>query len=189
MTPIQQRVTLGILALIIGISAIFFMISRSSEDNPGTGEPVVAQSETPVPTPSPTTTPTPVVRVPTPTPLPVVTNKRIEVDLSDQRLTYFYEGEQVGSFLISSGLAGTPTPVGTFTIQAKRPFVDYIGTNYSYLKTKWNLQFKPRYYIHGAFWHNNFGTPMSHGCVNVSYANMESLYAFADLGTPVIIRR
>ena len=188
MTQTHQRTALVILALIIGILSVLFVTSRSSEGNTGTDEPIAVQSETPVPTPSPSATPTPVVRAPTPTPLPIVTNKRIEVDLSDQRLTYFYEGEQVGSFLISSGLAGTPTPVGTFYIQAKRPFVDYIGTNYSYLKTKWNLQFKPRYYIHGAFWHNNFGTPMSHGCVNVSYANMESLYAFTDLGTPVIIR-
>lgn len=189
MTQTKQRIALGVLALIIGISAVLFVTSRSSGSSPSTGEPVAVQSETPAPTPSPTPTAKPVVRAPTPTPLPVVTNKRIEVDLSDQRLTYFYEGEQVGSFLISSGLASTPTPVGTFTIQAKRPLVDYIGTNYRYLKTKWNLQFMPRYYIHGAFWHNNFGTPMSHGCINVSYANMETLYAFTDLGTPVIIRR
>lgn len=114
--------------------------------------------------------------------------KRIEVDLSEQRLRYFYGeyGEQ-GNFLISSGLRSTPTPVGTFNIQKKKPTVNYGGRGYSYPNTKWNLQFMPRYYIHGAYWHNNFGKPMSHGCVNVDYKNMEKLYEFADEGTEVQI--
>ena len=38
------------------------------------------------------------------------------------------------------------------------------------------------YYIHGAYWHNKFGKQMSHGCVNVSYANMEGLYQWAEKG-------
>jgi lipoprotein-anchoring transpeptidase ErfK/SrfK len=43
------------------------------------------------------------------------------------------------------------------------------------------------YYIHGAYWHHNFGHPMSHGCINVAYANMEGLYNWADVGTPITI--
>ncbi|MFH0951427.1 MAG: L,D-transpeptidase, partial [bacterium] len=46
---------------------------------------------------------------------------------------------------------------------------------------------KYRYYIHGAYWHNNFGQPMSHGCVNVAYDNMEDLYWYAQIGTKVIV--
>lgn len=70
--------------------------------------------------------------------------------------------------------------------------MDYIGgnadgTTYNYPNTKWNLSFLPHYYIHGAYWHNNFGHPMSHGCVNVSYNDMEQLYNFVDVGTPVTI--
>lgn len=114
--------------------------------------------------------------------------KRIDIDLSDQRLRYYYGeyGEQ-GNFLISSGLKNTPTPVGKFNIQKKKPSVNYIGKGYSYPNTKWNLQFIPRYYIHGAYWHNNFGKPMSHGCINVDYKNMEKLYEFADEGIEVTI--
>ena len=83
-----------------------------------------------------------------------------------------------------------PTPVGSFTVLDKVPSKNYGGTNFSYPNTKWNLHFTTqglRYYIHGAYWHNKFGQPMSHGCVNVSYGNMERLYNFAQAGTSVEI--
>ena len=118
-----------------------------------------------------------------------VKDKRIEVDLSEQRLQYFGDGKLLGSFLISSGLLQKPTPVGTFMVQAKKPLVRYRGSGYDFPNTKWNLQFKSKYYIHGTYWHNNFGKPMSHGCVNVAYKDMERLYAFADVGARVIIHR
>lgn len=119
--------------------------------------------------------------------------KRIVVDISEQRLWYSYGefGEQ-GNFLISSGRYGYGTPRGTFTVTRKLPvarFSGYInGKFYDYPNTKWNLEFFPKYYIHGAYWHNSFGTPRSKGCINVAYANMETLYAWADVGTTVIIR-
>ena len=100
---------------------------------------------------------------------------------------------EVNNILISSGLPRTPTPVGAFTINKKLPLVRYRGLNpdgtvaYDYPRTKWNMQFLPRYYIHGAYWHNNFGHPMSHGCINVAYKDMEQLYRFADMGTLIYI--
>ena len=116
--------------------------------------------------------------------------KRIEVDLSEQKLIYSYgEYGTQGSFLISSGLRKTPTPAGTFRVLKKLPKVRYKGVGYDYKNTKWNLMFLDHYYIHGAYWHNNFGKPMSHGCVNVSYKDMEGLYAFADEGTEIIIHK
>jgi lipoprotein-anchoring transpeptidase ErfK/SrfK len=116
--------------------------------------------------------------------------KRIDVDLSEQRLRYFHgEFHEAGSFLISSGVRRMPTPLGSFQVEKKLPVVRYKGTGYDYPNAKWNLRFKPKYYIHGAYWHHNFGRPMSHGCVNVSYADMEKLYNFADEGTPIIIHK
>ena len=127
-----------------------------------------------------------------PSPTPVTNNKHILVTLKTQTLQYFEGDTLVGEFKISSGLRGTPTPPGDYTILAKKPTVNYFGENYRFPNTKWNLMFKAHsplnYYIHGAYWHNNFGKPMSHGCVNVSYANMEPLYNWADVGTPVTIQ-
>ncbi len=117
--------------------------------------------------------------------------RHIEVNLSTQQMSW-----NVGSYImkvvpISSGIKGKETPTGNYTITHKLPFVDYIGPDYSYPKTKWNLRFKwspqGNYYIHGAFWHNNFGRPMSRGCINVSYKNMEQLYNWAKLGTAINI--
>jgi hypothetical protein len=118
--------------------------------------------------------------------------KEIKVDLATQSLAYSLGQYQLGSFLISSGTKGFNTPAGDYKILVKKPLVDYKGKNYDYPDTKWNLLFKYQkggnLYIHGAYWHNNFGQPMSHGCVNVSYSNMEGLYNWASVGTQVIIR-
>jgi len=116
--------------------------------------------------------------------------KLIKVDLKKQQLDYYFGDILFGSFPISGGVAGWPTPKGEFAILAKVPVKHYGGVGWDYPNTKWNLHFtttKYRYYIHGAYWHNDFGKPKSHGCVNVSYANMESLYWWAQIGTKVII--
>lgn len=118
--------------------------------------------------------------------------KRITVTLADQRLRYWFGDVELDSFLISSGLRSMPTPTGEFMIQEKIPVKRYLGPGYDLPNTKWNLHFATgrlgRYYIHGAYWHNNFGRPMSHGCVNVAYANMERLYNWAGVGTSVTIK-
>lgn len=123
---------------------------------------------------------------------PVSAQKLIFVSLKDQTLVYMEGSKMIGEIKISSGLARTPTPPGEYTVLKKKPLVNYRGVGYNYPRTKWNLMFKTgnplNYYIHGAFWHNNFGKPMSHGCVNVAYADMEVLYNWADEGTKIIIQ-
>jgi len=121
---------------------------------------------------------------------PVQLEKLIKVNLSTQTLSYYFGGKLMDSFAISSGVASMPTPRGEFTVLDKVPVKHYGGVDYDYPNTKWNLHFttkKYRYYIHGAYWHNNFGHPMSHGCVNVSYENMDSLYWWSQIGTKIII--
>lgn len=116
--------------------------------------------------------------------------KVIKVNLKNQSLEYIFNNIKLDFFLISSGVAKMPTPKGNFNILEKVPVKHYLGTNYNYPNTKWNLHFttgKYRYFIHGAYWHNKFGKPMSHGCINVSYANMERLYNWADTNTKVIV--
>lgn len=116
--------------------------------------------------------------------------KRIDVDLSSQTLRYYLGSDLIGTVPVSTGIRTKPTPVGAFAVMAKLPVVRYKGDGYDYPNTKWNLRFKIGYYIHGAYWHNDFGIrPRSHGCVNVSYRDMPYLYAFADVGTQVTIHR
>ncbi|OGY78672.1 MAG: hypothetical protein A3B74_04845 [Candidatus Kerfeldbacteria bacterium RIFCSPHIGHO2_02_FULL_42_14] len=120
--------------------------------------------------------------------------KRIKIIIGEQKL-YAYEGKKlVNSFLISSGLPGFETPRGKFTVYRKLLWHDYIWTygpgsplNYNLPRVQYNLNFAPHYYIHYAYWHNNFGKKMSHGCVNVNKVNSEWVYNWAEIGTPVEI--
>lgn len=120
-------------------------------------------------------------------------SKAINVDIKTQTLSYFFGDIELDKFLISSGIKSMPTPTGDFNILKKVPVKNYggVGFNFYYPNTKWNLHFTTGrwgYYIHGAYWHNKFGQPMSHGCINVPYNKMEKLYAFAQIGTEVIIK-
>jgi len=119
--------------------------------------------------------------------------KKIETNLASQSLKYFFGSVKLDEFKISGGLNNTPTPIGEFSVITKRPVVWYKGLGYNYPNTKWNLMFKRgaglNYYIHGAYWHNDFGKPKSHGCINVAhnYEYMGRLYDWAEEGTSVII--
>lgn len=117
--------------------------------------------------------------------------KVIGISLKEQTLTYSVGPYILKTIKISSGLPRSPTPTGEFTISRKPPVVNYRGPGYNYPNTRWNMLFKESrrggYYIHGAYWHNNFGKPMSHGCVNVAYGDVEALYNWADEGTKVVI--
>lgn len=125
-------------------------------------------------------------------PEPVALPKTIKVSIKEQRLRYYTGDYLVKEVKVSTGLAKYPTPRGTFAIDKKMPSHLYAGQGYYYPNTKWNMRFKfhPKgsYYIHGAYWHNSFGKPRSHGCVNVAYKDVEALYNWAPVGTPVIIQ-
>lgn len=120
--------------------------------------------------------------------------QRIVVDVSQQRLYAFERGILRNSFLISSG-RNNATPLGEHPVLAKVPLVHYAwsyGTdnpnNYDLGWIPYNLRIYPHIYIHYAPWHNNFGHPMSRGCVNVNLANIQWLYAWAREGIPVVVQ-
>lgn len=115
-------------------------------------------------------------------------NKRIEVDLTNQRL-YAYEGDRkVFDFLVSTGKWGR-TPTGTFKIWHKTAATKMEGgskalNTYYYLPNVPFTQFfaggdiaaSRGFGIHGTYWHNNFGHPMSHGCINMKTSEAEQLF-------------
>jgi hypothetical protein len=125
------------------------------------------------------------------------TSKKIIVDRSEQKL-YAYDGDAL--FMetsISTGLALTPTPRGSFTIFKKTPSRYMQGPlpglpsdqYYDLPGVPWNLYFThDGAVIHGTYWHDSFGRPYSHGCVNVAPPEAKMLYTWADLGTTVVVR-
>lgn len=121
------------------------------------------------------------------------TIKRIVVDKSSMMLSA-YDGDIL--FMqapVSIGLDGTPTPAGTFSAYKKTPSRYMQGPIeggsddfYDLPGVPWNLYFtQGGAVIHGAYWHDHFGEPWSHGCVNLSLENAKKLYLWADIGTKV----
>jgi len=127
------------------------------------------------------------------------TNKRIEVNLSAQRVYAFEGGSTVREFVVSTGKWGA-TPTGDFTIQRKVSSQTMKGGNaaigtYYYLPGVQYVQYfgnsqipwSRGFSFHGTYWHNNFGHPMSHGCINMITADAQWLYDWAPMGVPVKI--
>lgn len=120
------------------------------------------------------------------------TDKMITVDLSKQTLYAWEGGKIVYQTPISSGLPQSPTVTGTFHIYAKLLSQEMRGTspvhgNYDLPNVPNVMYFTEGYSIHGAYWHNNFGHPMSNGCVNTPLAAAAWLYDFAPVGTKVVV--
>lgn len=121
-----------------------------------------------------------------------ISNKHFYVDLTNQKL-YAKEGNKtIYEFLISSGKWGK-TPTGDFNIWIKvnstrmKGGSRELGTYYDLPNVQWTMFFyndkisKSRGYgIHGAYWHNNFGHPMSHGCINMRTEEAKLIYDWAD---------
>jgi hypothetical protein len=118
--------------------------------------------------------------------------KRIDVNLSEQRLTLFEGGAPVFTCLVSSGKSGYSTPTGDFRIYSKN-YVAAMGSGegaaepYMIPDVPYVMWFNSNYSIHGAYWHNDFGNVRSHGCVNISVSNAEFVFGWASVGTPVSV--
>lgn len=122
-----------------------------------------------------------------PTAAPADGYRWIEVNLSSQTLTAWQGDVAVMHTYISSGLPATPTVTGRFTIGRKYSSQRMIGPGYDLPGVPWVMYFYSGYAIHGAYWHNNFGSPMSHGCVNMTPGESQILYNWAPVGTEVYV--
>jgi lipoprotein-anchoring transpeptidase ErfK/SrfK len=138
------------------------------------------------PTPEYVAPPTAVANVP-PVSSPGNGVRWFDVDLSDQRM-YAYEGDTlVRTFVVSTGTWQTPTLTGRFKVWIKLKSAPMSGPGYYLPDVPYIMYYDGDYGIHGTYWHNNFGVPMSHGCVNLSTADAEWAYNFASVGTVVNI--
>lgn len=123
-------------------------------------------------------------------------DKRIEVNLNTQTLTAFEFDQNVFQTKISSGIAtvkqnpkdlSTKTPTGEFRIITKYPS-KHMGNgslfaspeDYELPGVPWTTFFdEAGYAFHGTYWHDNFGVPMSRGCVNMRIEEAKWLFRWA----------
>jgi len=115
-----------------------------------------------------------------------VSGRWIDVNLSQQRLTAYQGNSAVFSAAISGGLPRTPTVTGRFRVQTKLRSTRMRGPGYDLPGVPYTMYFHKGYAIHGTYWHNNFGRPMSHGCVNMRTQDAAWLFSWASIGTPVV---
>ncbi len=113
----------------------------------------------------------------------------IDVDLSSQRLTVLKGKKRLYSVAVSSGKRSTPTLTGTFRVQSKYRTKRMRGENYDVPNVPYAMFYSGGYAIHGAYWHNKFGTPISHGCVNVPVGTARRLFSLAKVGTKVVVHK
>ncbi len=174
--------------------------------------PIPTATYTPIPTntlpPTPTLAPT-FTPSPTATPLPTIPptfassaysengrpavvgpNERwIDVDISSQTLVAYEGDTPVFNSLISGGTSQFPTVEGQFRTYMKyeqQTMNGYLlGYDYFLPDVPYVMYFYNDYAIHGAYWHNNFGVPMSHGCVNMEPTEAGWLFNWAPVGTLV----
>lgn len=109
----------------------------------------------------------------------------IDVDLAAQTVRAYDGTELVREFLASTGRSNTPTVTGEYRIWTKLLYDDMRGPGYFLKDVPYVMYFYKGYGLHGTYWHSNFGTPMSHGCVNLSTDDAAWLYEFASVGTIV----
>jgi len=120
-------------------------------------------------------------------------DKHIVVDLSTQLVTAF-EGEKlVFSQRCASGVQGTDTPKGEFTTYHKGPSVHMTNegdaieeeTVYSLPGVPWCSFFTGAgNAFHGTWWHNDYGRPRSHGCVNLPSEAAKFIYRWTKPNVP-----
>jgi hypothetical protein len=119
--------------------------------------------------------------------------KSIRIVLATQRLEQRVMDVPIATYVISAGLPGTPTPVGTFKVLNKHPRA---WSNAAKLWMPFWMAFTGRGHgIHelpewpggkkeGA---DHLGHPASHGCVRLGIGSAQTLYEWAPEGTPVIV--
>lgn len=127
----------------------------------------------------------PAIIPPTPT---ITTGRLIMVDLSDSMVYAFEDGALVYTALGSMGVPATPTVQGEYRIYSRYRAQTMSGPGYYLPNVEWVQYFYQGYALHGAYWHSNWGTPMSHGCVNMRNQDAEWFYNFGEIGTPVHVR-
>ncbi len=113
----------------------------------------------------------------------------VHVDLGAQILVAYEGDEPVFTTLVSTGRNGFETPTGLFRIQSKHLSTTMDDPNagaesYSIEDVPWTMYFEGSYALHAAFWHDRFGRPRSHGCVNLAPADARWIFMWSEPALP-----
>lgn len=132
---------------------------------------------------------------------PITAQHAIVISLSQQHMWIFDGGRVIFDSVVTTGRAALPTPVGDFSVLEKKSPIQWIspwprGSPYYYdpIWSEQGMLYKAGgYWIHDAPWQTNWGPGAeyitgSHGCINTPVWAMPTVYAWAHVGDPVLIR-
>lgn len=114
----------------------------------------------------------------------------IDVDLDEQVLVAYEGKAAVFATLVSTGRPHHATPAWTYRVRAKAATTPMIGgeknapSRYEVSEVPWAVRFRRGLFIHAAYWHDAFGTTVSHGCVNVSPKDAVWLFDWVEPKLP-----
>lgn len=111
----------------------------------------------------------------------------IEIDLTNQILFAYRDNQLISGFKVSTGTSSHKTVTGIYKIFSKYPAIAMTGPGYDLADVPFSMFFYKGYAIHGTYWHHNFGTPMSHGCVNMDTNDAAWIYENAPVGTYIMV--
>ena len=119
-----------------------------------------------------------------------VENKKILVDLPKQRLTAYENERPVYFARIATGYFEGDTPLGEYRVERKQPSRHMAGggegNQFDLPGVPWVCYISwTGVSLHGTYWHNNYGTPQSHGCINLSLEASKWIYRWTDPFVPV----
>jgi hypothetical protein len=134
-----------------------------------------------------------------------VPDKRVEVDLIKQSVIAYEGNRAVRVARTATGYFEGDTPKGEFIVERKQPsrhMANDFGSNtFDLPGVPWVCYISwTGVSFHGTYWHNNYGTPQSHGCINLSPSDALWFYRWTEphvpfgedyvettQGTPVIV--
>ena len=116
----------------------------------------------------------------------------IEISIGQQYLIAWQGDVAVYETYVSTGRETFETPTGTFFVSSKIESEDMAGViggeSYNVPDVPWTMYFTDRgHALHGTYWHSNFGTPMSHGCVNIPLDLAKAIYEWGRVGMRIEI--
>jgi lipoprotein-anchoring transpeptidase ErfK/SrfK len=119
----------------------------------------------------------------------------LDVNITKQTLVAYDGTKPVYATLVSTGEAGLGDPEksrstkrGIFRVHTKHVTAtmdsDVVGEEFELRDIPWVQYFEDGYALHAAYWHDDFGKPRSHGCINLAPADARWLFLFTEPSVP-----
>lgn len=114
-----------------------------------------------------------------------------QVDISQQTMRVYVNGELRHVWPVSTGRRGYVTPIGAYRPTTLSRF--HRSSKYNWSPMPWSIFFRGGYAIHGSYDVRSLGGPASHGCIRLHPANARELFQmvsyFGPGDTRIVIRR